>query len=403
MNKNFSSNLVCSICHRAIENSPNEDGNPYSVRDSSPVICNECAQRLYNNMQIAEDAYFEQFDNESDYRKYFKIKPLQEIITNAKQIVIGQDKQIQSIATTIYKNVLYSNPKTKSNMILIGKTGTGKTETMTVLASEFGIPYVIVDATQYTEEGYVGRSADDMLVDLIGRSGDNIEKAKRGILIIDEGDKKGGYNDDITKDVSGRAVQQALLKILEGSDIFIDSKRFKGFFDTRYLTIVFVGAFENAYIARKNRLKPSQKIGFGTEKKDTITKSFNFITEDLIKSGFEKEFIGRFDLIIEMNVLGVEDVIKIITKSSKSPLQYYIKLLDNLGVKIYYSHDVIKNIAQEALKYDTGARAIKSIITYMFLNVLNEVISYPGKYESVTLRPSIVFDNTKYILRTSLK
>ena len=399
MSQNFKSTLICSICHRAISVSPNKDGEPYSVRDTSPVICNECAQHLYYNMQIAEDAYYEQFDNDLTVRKYFKIKPLQEIIDNVKNVVIGQDEQVKNIATTIYKNVLYNNPKTKSNIILIGKTGTGKTESMTMLANEFGIPYVIVDATQFTEAGYVGRSVDDMLVDLIGRAGDDIEKAKRGILIIDEGDKKGGYDNDTTKDVSGRAVQRSLLKILEGSDIFIDSKRFKGFFDTRYLTIVYVGAFENAYISRKNRLKPSRKTGFGNEKADEKPQSSRFIAEDLIGSGFEREFIGRFDLIMEMNSLDAEKISQIITKSAKSPFKYYLNLFEGLGIKVNYSRNVVKSIAQESLRYDTGARAIKSIITYMFLNALNEVLSSPGKYSSVTLKPDIVFDNTKYTLR----
>lgn len=422
MNVNKGSNLVCSICHKALVNVPNNEGFPYALHDKAPVICNECVEKMYNNMLLFEELFYEDKEKTAEKKReqefeMMVVKPnqnsisvldtislpgekgLDQIIRNVKDVVIGQDEHVENIATTIFKNYLFRISEVKSNIILIGKTGTGKTKIMKMIAQQYDIPCVIVDATQFTEAGYVGRDVTSMLTDLLEKANNNLENAQRGILVIDEGDKKGAYSNGNERDVSGESVQFALLKILEGSIITIAERgsNRKLTFDTRFLTIVYVGAFQRVYQARDNRIN---KIHYGFEdpSAENGKKDFKFISEDFLEGGFSKEFLGRFDFIEELNELEINELVSIITKSKDSPLLYYKYMLLKLGVKVLISNQVIKNIAQAAYEYNTGARALKSIITKMFLRIMNEVMTSEGKYSKVIIYPDIVNDNSKYKL-----
>ncbi len=312
--------------------------------------------------------------------------------------IIGQNEAVRTILSTLVKNNMTSNPFMKSNMILIGGTGNGKSETVKQIATELKIPYVLEDASKYTQEGYVGDSVQNAVERLVEVANGDIAKAEHGIIIFDEIDKKTDNGD--RSNVATTSVQDSLLKMLEGVKIHTKS----GIVDTSLITFILIGACENAYESRKKRLSGKGKIGFNNSNERINTELLNpkFIPEDLIESGFKSELIGRIDIIQEFYPMDVEMAIGIINDSEISIFNFYINELKNNGVDIKMNRDeVVKEIANRAVQLKTGARAIRQIVVEMFKNIYAELLidKRDRKRFICHITKSTVKDNSKYELK----
>lgn len=312
------------------------------------------------------------------------------------QSIVGQDIAVKQIITAIYRSI---NFKTiKSNVLIIGNSGTGKTETIKQIAKRLNIPYTIEDATKYTQEGYYGADVNKMIFNLLENANMDIAKAQNGIIVIDEIDKKSGHEEH---DISGTGVLKSLLKIIEGTTIKVPltfnlyDERLVDF-DTKNITIIFLGAFSGLDMIRDKRLN-SNPLGFSI-KDETQKVKAKFLKQDLVKYGMPEEFVGRIDTIVEMNKLTKEDLALILKKSELSIFKRYQNELSNMGITLIYNDDLFESIAEKSLVLDTGARELSNTVNYMFENIVFDVLSNPNKYKKCILNSEIVQDNTKYEL-----
>lgn len=405
--------LVCRICGQEVLKNPNKSGKPYAVRKSDPIICDICSHELadlddenqekldarnYTRL-LKKDLKVYGKDTKVETAKNEKEITLAEIISNVRSVIKGQDEQVKVISTAIFKNQRIDKVEIKSNIIILGDSGNGKTEIIKLLANEFKVPYVIEDATRYTEAGYHGASVDDMIVNLYKAAGDSITKAQKGILVIDEGDKKGSVG-EIGRDVSGENVLFSLLKIVEGTKVPISDENGDtlGYMDTSRLTIVFIGAFPGLAKIRDKRLKRSGMLGFVADDGKKSYRNDEYIAQDFIEGGFPKEFVGRFDTIVELNKLTRENLIDIILNSKKSTFISYKQALESKGINLVYTDDVVDEIATEAEKLNTGARAIKKIVQEMFQNIMYQILSEDKQYTECIISKETVSDSSKYFL-----
>ena len=313
--------------------------------------------------------------------------------------VIGQNKQIKNILSILVKNGLTNNPHFKSNIFLIGGTGNGKSETIKQIAKLLDKPYVIEDASKYTQEGYVGDSVENACAKLISEANGDILKAEHGIIIFDEIDKKTDNGD--RSGVSTTSVQDSLLKMLEGVKVQTP----QGSINTELITFVLIGACENAYKEREKRLKGKGTIGFSKEEEKQIKdemKNPNFIPQDLINAGFKSEFIGRIDAIVEFNKMDEKIATKIINESEISIFNMFIKELKNINVDVVMDREkIVQEISRRAIQLNTGARGIRQIVVEMFENIYADLIvsnlNTRQKYECHIYKET-VYDNTKFKL-----
>ena len=311
--------------------------------------------------------------------------------------IIGQDVAVRKIITAIYRAINFKT--VKSNILVIGNSGTGKTETIKQIAKRLNIPYTIEDATKYTQEGYYGADVNEMILNLLENSNMDIKKAQNGIIVIDEIDKKAGH--EVSHDVAGTEVLKSLLKIIEGTTIKVpvemDSYNVKLVdFDTKNIIIIFLGAFSGLDIIRDKRLN-SNPLGFSI-KEETHKSKAKFLKQDLVKYGLPEEFVGRIDTIIEMNELTKKDLALILKKSELSIFKRYQNELSNMGITLIYNDDLFESIAEKSLVFDTGARELSNTVNYMFENIVFDVLSNPNKYKKCILDSEIAQDNTKYTL-----
>lgn len=292
---------------------------------------------------------------------------VKQISNNVKKAIIGQDNVVEKVISTIVSNQKLFESEAEDDevrnarelMLIFGKTGTGKTEIIKQVASQINIPYVIEDATKFTDEAYKARNVSDMLLDLLRSVDGDIDLAERGILVIDEIDKKRSSSND---DASTVSVQNSLLKIMDGGiiQIEVDSRTGETIdFDTSFLTIILLGAFEG--MLNKNE-RPT--IGFNSESKaNKITK---VTTDDFVNYGMIPEFMGRISHVVKTNDLDYDALKNILIHSNLSPLNLKKKHLERLKVKYYFDDDFIDNIVRIALAKKTGARGLKSAVSDVF-------------------------------------
>ena len=361
-------------------------------------------EQLDNDVQEFLDAYKELLMNKDENVHSNRRMPrevnnkenigIKELEKNVLEYIIGQDKQVKQIITAIYRGIHFK--KIKSNTLIIGSSGTGKTATIQQIAKVLDIPYTIEDATDYTKEGYVGSSVKDMVYNLIVNADGNFKKAERGIIVIDEIDKKASRMDD---DVGGVEVLKSLLKLIEGTKVKVPVSPFQQMdFDTKNLTIIFMGAFPGLDKIRDKRLNTHQ-LGFGISDTESISEKKNrFSKEDLIEFGMLAEFVGRIDTIVEMNQLTQEDLSAILDRSKLSVFRLYEEELAGLGVELVYNEEIFDKIAEESLALDTGARELSNTVNFIFENIIYEVFANPGKYSYCVMDLDIVNDNTKFDL-----
>lgn len=335
-----------------------------------------------NNEVIEEENEEDEEDKSEALRR--KNKLIQDISSKIKETIKGQDSQVKSIVKTLIDNQEYANDpnlknpeKRKANILVRGSSGTGKTEIIRQVASIINIPMRVEDATEYTEVGYVGDSAKDMLVHILNEAGGNLEKAERGIIVIDEIDKKAN-NPNQHSDVTRGAVLDSLLKMIEGEkydlEIKVNTPAGPGVqkvtFDTRRLTFAILGAFDGLDKFREARIKTASKpksMGFQTEaqqdeaKKELDGINKGFISEDYVAYGFTDQFTNRFDKKIYLNKLTRENLLDIAKNSISSPLVLLQEDYAKYGIDITYTEDFYEKIADIAFTKKSGARSIKEV------------------------------------------
>lgn len=336
------------------------------------------------------------------HRRVFRLPPLNKLKCKVCKSIIGQDEAVSRIITAIYRTIRFKNMK--SNVLIIGKTGSGKTETLKQICKELSIPYTIEDATKYTKEGYVGSSVEDMIYNLLDNADWDFEKAEKGMLIIDEIDKKVDKGD--FSDVAGGDVLNSLLKIIEGTiikvavpeDIYEETGMLYYKFDTSNLIVFFSGVFPGLDGIREKRLKNRGVVGFKIDN-DSDKYNDSYTKSDLVNFGLPEEFAGRLDTIIELRTLDKHDLLAILNKSNLSIFRRYQGNLGNLRIDLKYNPKVLEDIAEKALKSNTGARELNLYVNGIFEKAICEIFDNPSrKKRYLKLSDDIVNDNSKYTL-----
>lgn len=339
-------------------------------------------------------------------KSVIKLPTLCDLESTVNDTVIGQEQIVKSICTKIYEGICF--PNIKNNILIVGKSGTGKTEIVRQIANNLEFPLVVEDATRFTQEGYVGASVDEMIYDMIREANNNISLAQRGIIFVDEIDKKANKYANYS-DISKGDVLKSLLKIMEGTKVQIDNPNFwenpaknelSISFDTSNLIFIFGGAFEGIDKIQDKRLKQSSGIGFSSIEEKAIVINNNslksFTKEDLIEYGMPTEFIGRITNIYETNNLDESNLVKILANSKGSIFKKYEAIFKAADIQLEYPKTLFLNIAQKAKMYPTGARELNSQVSYIFEGIIYDLLNNKKDYKKCVLEEGILNDNKKY-------
>ena len=417
---------VCMMCHR-----PESKAGRMLHMPGNICICDDCFKRsmdAVDELQISgvfDDPEFQKemkdFDKKMPQIRFINVNDLQgkgipnkqklkkkkkdptpqltlkdipsphKIKEGLDEYVVGQEYAKKAISVAVYnhyKRVITGTQDSieieKSNMLMIGPTGSGKTFLVKTLAKLLDVPLAIADATSLTEAGYIGDDIESVVSKLLAAADNDVEKAERGIIFIDEIDKIAKKKDTHTRDVSGESVQQGMLKLLEGAEIEVpvgsNSKNAMvplATVNTKNILFICGGAFPDLENIIKERLTSKSSMGFGAELKDAFDHEKNILSkvtiEDLRKFGMIPEFIGRLPIIYTLEGLDKEALVRILKEPKNAILKQYQKLLELDEVQLIFDEDALEAIAEKAMKKDIGARALRSIIEEFMLDIMYEI------------------------------